>query len=124
MTPTTQRSSDADAGVRGATDPHAERFAHYEAAARLSVEAHPLPGEDLRTPHLEDAQMWHRVYSELLAFKETLIRDTQRALEALSTPGREEVRNTDALVLEAEANRFRQRLSQWKTRCQELADEA
>lgn len=113
-----------DGGGRDAGDangnPHSERFAHYESAAKLSVEAHPLPGEDLRTPHLEDAQMWFRVYTELLAFKETLIRGTNAALAALSTPGREEVAATDAVILDAEADRFRTRLALWKARCQEL----
>ena len=83
--------------------------------------AHPLPGEDLGTPYLEDAQMWLGVYTELLQFKETLLRDTGHALDTISDPGREEVDKTDAVILAAEAQRFRQRLALWQRRCEELA---
>ena len=102
-------------------DHHAHRFSHYEEAAKLAIIAHPLPGEDLSTPYLEDAQMWLAVYTELLAFKETLLRDTGHALDTISDPGREEVGKTDAVILAAEAQRFRQRLSLWERRCEELA---
>ena len=100
---------------------HAHRFSHYEEAAKLAMVAHPLPGEDLGTPYLEDAQMWVGVYTELLEFKETLLRDTGNALDTISAPGREEVGKTDAVILAAEAQRFRQRLSLWERRCEELA---
>jgi hypothetical protein len=102
-------------------DHHAHRFSHYEEAAKLAMVAHPLPGEDLQTPYLADAQMWLGVYTELLEFKETLLRDTGHALNTLPPPGREEVGKTDAVILDAEAQRFRQRLSLWKRRCEELA---
>ena len=100
---------------------HAHRFSHYEEAAKLAMVAHPLPGEDLDTPYLEDAQMWHTVYTELLDFKQKLLADTSQALRTISKPGREEVAKTDAVILDAEAQRFQQRLSLWKQRCAELA---
>jgi hypothetical protein len=105
----------------GPADHHAHRFSHYEEAAKLAMVAHPLPGEDLTTPYLEDAQMWFGVYSELLDFKERLLADTSHALDTISPPGREEVAKTDAVILDAEAQRFRQRLALWKQRCAELA---
>ncbi len=100
---------------------HAQRVSHYEEAAKLAMVAHPLPGEDLRTPYLEDAQMWFGVYTELLAFKNNLLRDTAQALDTIAPAGREEVAKTDAVILTAEVERFRQRLSLWKQRCEELA---
>jgi hypothetical protein len=100
---------------------HAHRFSHYEEAAKLAMVAHPLPGEDLTTPYLEDAQLWFGVYTELLEFKERLLSDTSHALDTISGAGREEVAKTDAVILDAEAQRFRQRLSLWKKRCEELA---
>ncbi len=119
-----------DDGARG-TDPlpggdaldqhHAHRFSHYEEAAKLAMVAHPLPGEDLTTPYLEDAQMWFGVYSELLEFKEKLLADTGHALATISAVGREEVAKTDEVILDAEAQRFRQRLALWRQRCAELA---
>lgn len=102
------------------SQPHAERFGHYEDAAKQAMIGHPLPGENLDTPYLEDAQMWLSVYTELLEFKETLIRDTDDALRTISAPGREEVSKTDAVILAAEAQRFRQRRSLWERRCDEL----
>ncbi len=103
------------------SDHHAHRFSHYEEAAKLAMVAHPLPGEDLKTPYLEDAQLWYGVYTELLEFKERLLHDTSHALNTLPPSGREEVAKTDAVILDAEAQRFRQRLALWKKRCEELA---
>ncbi|HSP65173.1 MAG TPA: hypothetical protein VLO10_03185 [Candidatus Deferrimicrobium sp.] len=100
---------------------HAHRFSHYQEAAKLAMVAHPLPGEDLKTPYLEDAQLWFGVYTELLEFKEKLLHDTGHALATISSAGREEVAKTDAVILDAEAQRFRQRLALWKQRCEELA---
>lgn len=107
----------ADAG----DDPHGPRINHYEHAAKEAVVAHPLPGEDLDTAYLEDAQMWVTVYRELLAFKETLIDDTNRALTTMPQVACEEVRATDAVILAAEAQRFRNRLALWEARCVELS---
>ncbi len=101
--------------------PHAERFSHYQEAARLAMIGPPMTGEDLGTSYLEDAQMWLAVYTELLEFKEALLRDTDHALRTLSAPGREEVGKTDAVIMDAEAQRFRHRLSLWERRCEELA---
>ncbi len=106
------------------SDHHSHRFSHYEEAAKLAMVAHPLPGEDLKTPYLEDAQLWFGVYTELLEFKERLLHDTGHALNTISAPGREEVAKTDAVILDAEAQRFRQRLALWKKRCEELAPKA
>lgn len=111
-------STPADDAV---SEHHAHRFSHYEEAAKLAIVAHPLPGEDLTTPYLEDAQLWFGVYTELLEFKERLLSDTSHALSTISSAGREEVGKTDAVILDAEAQRFRQRLALWKKRCEELA---
>ncbi len=103
---------------------HEQRFSHYDEAARLAMVAHPLPGEDLDTPYLEDAQMWLGVYNELLEFKENLLRDTGHALDSLAAPGHDEVARTDAVILVAEAQRFRQRRLLWQRRCEELANKS
>jgi hypothetical protein len=104
----------ADHGV------HGPRISHYEHAAREAVIAHPLPGEDVETPYLEDAQMWLGVYRELLGFKRTLIDDMDAALATMPEPACQEVASTDAVILHAEADRFRQRLDFWQRRCDEL----
>lgn len=111
-------SADADC------DLHGPRFAAYESAAREAVEAHPLEGENLDTPYLDDAQMWVAVYIELLQFKNKLLRDTYTALQTLPPPARDDVQHTDVVVLEAEAQRFRARLALWTDRREELARKA
>ncbi len=120
----TAQSGGAPGADGATTGGHEKRLSHYQKAADLAVTAHPLDGEDLETPYLEDAQMWLSVYTELLQFKETLLRDTARALETMSPQGYEEVSKTDAVLLDAEAQRFRQRLGMWKQRCAELSTRA
>ena len=112
-----------DGGDRTQPDAHEQRLSSYREAAKWAVVGHALPGKDLASPYLDDAQMWLSVYRELLAFKETLIGDTDEALAALSTPAREEIVQTDALILAAEADRFRHRIGLWERRCIELTPE-
>lgn len=109
-----------DGGAERQPDVREQRLSGYREAAKWAVVGHALPGEELTSPYLEDAQMWLCVYRELLAFKERLISDTNSALAALSTPGRDEVQQTDALILAAEADRFRHRILLWERRCREL----
>ena len=102
------------------TGEHADRRSHYEAAASRAVEGHPLPGENLDTLHLDDADHWISVYRELLGFKEALIDEMNARLKSMPPAAVEEVRGSDALVLEAEAKRFRDRLGKWERRRTEL----
>jgi hypothetical protein len=102
------------------TTDDSNKQSHYEAAASRAVEGHPLPGEDLDTLHLDDADLWISTYTELLAFKEALIEEMNARLTSMPAAAVEEVRRSDALVLEAEAQRFRQRLGKWERRRTEL----
>lgn len=93
----------------------------YEKAAKLAVEGHPLPGEDPDTRYLDDADHWIVVYSELLDFKVTLLRQLNESVQHMEPEGVEEISRTDAIVLQAEADRFRKRLAMWRRRREELA---
>ena len=94
----------------------------YEHAAKLAVDAHPLPGEDLETRYVEDAEHWEHVYEELLEFKHALISEMDARLPRLSADATAEVERSDHLVLRAEAKRFEHRLGLWRRKLQQLRD--
>ncbi|HEY6471211.1 MAG TPA: hypothetical protein VI434_15770 [Candidatus Dormibacteraeota bacterium] len=75
-----------------------------------------LPGEDERTPHMDDALHWMKVYSELLDFKRRLLVVTDERLVAMGDAARAEVEDTDLKVLKAEADRLERRFDFWTAR--------
>jgi DNA-binding response OmpR family regulator len=79
-----------------------------------------IEGENPETTHVEDAQRWLVVYSELLAFKESILARTNSAVVGLHPESGQEIRNTDVAVLESERDRFRLRLEYWRRRVREL----
>ncbi len=82
-----------------------------------------LPGEASDSDDPEDVRVWIAAYDELLAFKQRMLDDTRRlvANEMTNEPARQEIRETDLKVLEAETARFRRRLDFWQGRLSELA---
>jgi DNA-binding response OmpR family regulator len=79
-----------------------------------------IEGENPETTHVEDARRWVVVYSELLAFKESLLARTNSAVVALHPDSGQEIRRTDVAVLESERDRFRRHLEYWRRRLSEL----
>jgi DNA-binding response OmpR family regulator len=79
-----------------------------------------IEGENPETTHVEDARRWLVVYSELLAFKESVLARTNSAVVGLHPESGQEIRNTDLAVLESERARFRLRLEYWRRRVREL----
>jgi DNA-binding response OmpR family regulator len=79
-----------------------------------------IEGEDPDTPHAEDARHWLVVYTELVAFKESILMRTRQAAEVLGAGSAEEIRHTDLPLLERERDRFRGRLEFWRRRVREL----
>ena len=75
-----------------------------------------LPGEDERTPHMDDALHWMKVYSELLDFKRRLLVVTDERLVSMGDAARAEVEGTDLKVLQAEAERLERRFDFWTAR--------
>jgi hypothetical protein len=104
-----------------------EKTGHQDAAEGAAEDATDqdrlLPGEDAGTSQLDDAQHWLQVYTELLSFKGDLLRSTHEHLADmdLEDDSREEVRQTDEPVLEAEAERFERRRRFWEQRAEELS---
>jgi DNA-binding response OmpR family regulator len=79
-----------------------------------------IEGENPDTTHVEDARRWLVVYSELLAFKETVLVRTRTAVVGLHPESAQEISRTDLHVLESERDRFRARLEYWRRRLTDL----
>ena len=101
-----------------------EKTGYQRAAEDAADESRLLPGEDSSTKQLDDAQHWLQVYTELLSFKRDLLRSTyEHMAEMALDDARTELRQTDELVLEAEARRFERRQKFWEQRAEELSSE-
>src|ERR1700736_5949685 len=79
-----------------------------------------LEGEDPGTAHAEDARRWLVVYGELLAYKESVLERTLRAVEEYAHEAASEIAQTDLPILGEERDRFRRRLNYWQGRVREL----
>ncbi|HUZ68767.1 MAG TPA: hypothetical protein VMU65_03575 [Candidatus Saccharimonadales bacterium] len=98
----------------GSDAPDADEAAE---AAQDAVEPERLlPGEDERTPHMDDAQHWMKVYGELLDFKRRLLMVTDERLVSMGDAARAEVEDTDLKILRAEADRLERRFDFWTAR--------
>jgi hypothetical protein len=108
-------------GANPAQEPGAAREERaLEAAGAAADGGRLLPGEDPARADAEDAASWVDVYSELLAFKQDLLKLTHaRMAEMHQDPARQEVARTDAIVLHAEAERLAGRLGYWRRRLDE-----
>lgn len=102
-------------------DPANEKAAS-EAAGDAADQNRLLPGEDTASRQLDDARHWLEVYTELLSFKSDLLRSTYEHLSDMDMKdARTEIRRTDEIVLEAEAERFERRRKFWEDRFEELS---
>jgi hypothetical protein len=90
-----------------------------KAADRAVSDERLLPGEDPSSRYPEDATHWITVYSELLAFKQEILRQSTDRAAVMIPAARREVETTDLIVLRAEEARLERRLGFWQQR---LAD--
>ena len=91
-----------------------------EAAAEMVNGDRLLPGEPPDSNYAEDARYWSKVYRELIDTKREVLDQTQRPLPALQEPAAEEIRQTDLVALNAELDRFFERLRFWEGRVRQL----
>jgi DNA-binding response OmpR family regulator len=90
-------------------------------AALTAVDSNRLvEGENPDTTHVEDARRWLVVYTELLAYKESVLARTRQAMLLLHPETGQEIGETDVVALESERDRFRGRLEYWRRRLREL----
>ena len=91
------------------------------AAARGGDPDQPMDGEaDLDHASLEEALYWSQVYGEILAVEEKVMERIQELMARQSPAARREIELTNVPVVEAQAERFRQRLAFWTARVREL----
>ncbi|MBO0681580.1 MAG: hypothetical protein J2P45_00360 [Candidatus Dormibacteraeota bacterium] len=93
-----------------------------DAAAGASDLDRLLPGEDPERADAHDAAQWVEVYAELLLFKQEMLQVLSARTEKMKFDrARQEVEETDAVVLRAEAERLARRLGYWRRRLDELS---
>jgi len=82
-----------------------------------------LPAEDPSSRHAEDARHWMAVYSELLAFKQEILRQASARAAVMIPAARREVERTDLIALRTEAARLERRADFWHRRLTESRGE-
>jgi hypothetical protein len=76
-----------------------------------------VPGEAT----MQQALYWREIYAEIYAMEEKVVARVRQLMEAQSDVARREVELTNVPVVEAQAERFRQRLGYWETRVKDLS---
>jgi hypothetical protein len=95
-------------------------FTPAQAAQRAIDGDLRLDREDPESPLLEDAVHWVKVYSELLGFKESLLRSTHDHVAQMAEGDARTDAMTDVILLETQADRYRRRLAEWTERARTL----
>ena len=110
------RVQDGDTPAQDASNGAAE-----DAADRAIHEDRLLDGEDPHSPHADDISHWIAAYSELIAYKETLIARSNEEIGTMVSPAAvRETEKVDHTILQRELENFRRRLSFWLERREEL----
>src|ERR1700730_7149465 len=78
-----------------------------------------LAGEDLRTPHWEDARHWMSIYADLLEFKRGILDRVRRDIAALQ-PEAQRAAAIDLSIIESQMQGYQGRLDLWYGRIWEL----
>ena len=82
--------------------------------------ARRMDGEDLDSRSPEQAQLWQEVYRELINFESGLLDTLYDSLTLTSNQAGIEIRELDLAMLEAQQQRYRDRLEFWRRRAREL----
>jgi hypothetical protein len=91
------------------------------AATRGGDDSLGMEGEaDLATASLEQAMFWRKIYTEILAMEESVLRRIQQLMADQSPQARREVELTNVPVVVAQAERFRSRLGFWESACERI----
>ena len=79
-----------------------------------------LEGEDLDTKLPKEAELWQEVYAELIQFELKLLETLYDSLALMSNQASIQIRELDLALLEAQQQRYRDRLEFWRRRGREL----
>jgi hypothetical protein len=92
-----------------------------QASLRATSPDRLMHGEDPETRSATQVEYWIGAYTELLAFKEQLLRDIESGIDKLSQTAGEEIRELDVSIIQLQQKRYRARLGFWLARRTELA---
>ena len=92
-----------------------------EMTARLLDPAYRLAGEDPLTVSPKEAADWIEVYTELLAFKHSLLDGCTDRLHEMGEFARREIAESDIVMLEMQISRCNQQLDFWRLRKSQLS---
>ena len=91
------------------------------AAMRGGDPEHGMDGEaDPRVASLREAVYWRKVYSEILAMEETILRHMRELMTHQSVEVQREAELTNVPVIAAQVEKFRRRLEYWTARVSEF----
>lgn len=76
----------------------------------------------VETADREQAIFWQRIYTEVLAMELSVADHMKLLMNELSPQSRAEVARTNLPVIEAQAEKFKDRLEFWNTRLADLSD--
>ena len=73
---------------------------------------------------IKQALYWRQIYTDILAMEEKVLVRIRQLMITQSDEGRREVELTNVPVVVAQTERFRQRLSYWEARVQQLGGDS
>ena len=79
-----------------------------------------LEGEDPATTFKQDARHWIAVYSQMISFKDGLLKRMRVQADTLPAAGRRDVMENDVAIIERQLMRYRRRIEFWFDRQWEL----
>jgi len=82
----------------------------------LAMDGEGVPGHAT----LKQALYWRKIYGEILAMEEKVLKRIRQLMATQSHEARREVELTNVPVVVAQAEKFRQRLGYWEARVHEL----
>jgi DNA-binding winged helix-turn-helix (wHTH) protein len=92
---------------------------HRSFDERASKTPPPLPGEDIRTKHWEDARHWMSIYADLLDFKKGILDRVEHDVTMLPPVAREAA-EADVRIIETQMRGYEMRYAIWYRRIMDL----
>ncbi|HUZ87012.1 MAG TPA: winged helix-turn-helix domain-containing protein [Candidatus Baltobacterales bacterium] len=81
--------------------------------------ARPLPGENIKTTHWEDARHWMSIYADLLEFKRGILERVRRDVAKLPAPA-QRAASEDLEIINEQMRGYEARMDLWNRRVWEL----
>ncbi|MGA8923328.1 MAG: hypothetical protein WB682_09300, partial [Candidatus Dormiibacterota bacterium] len=79
----------------------------------------PMPGENIKTTHWEDARHWMSIYADLLEFKRGILDRVRRDIAKLPAPA-QRAASEDLQIIGDQMRGYEARMDLWNRRVWEL----